>query len=79
MKTTFYFYVNFPRFSEKKILIHRNTCLRCKNGAGLRGGSSNEKGFLAGPFKKYDHAAIALTKLIAKFSNPPETGDCGCI
>lgn len=79
MKSTFYFYVNFPRFSEKKILIHRNTCGHCNSGQGKRGTGSNEKGFWCGPFKKYDHAAIALTKLIAKCSNSPKTGDCDCI
>ena len=79
MKNTFYFYVNFPRFAEKKILIHRNTCLRCKNGDGLRGAGSNEKGFWTGPFKKYAHAYSALSKLQSKFRNPPEIGDCSCI
>ena len=79
MKNTFYFYVNFPRFWEKKIMIHRNTCLRCKNGSGLRGAGSNEKGFWAGPFKNYEHAYSALSKLQSKFQNPPEIGDCSCI
>jgi hypothetical protein len=79
MKTTYYFYVNFPRFKEKKILIHRNTCSNCKNGTGLRGRGSNEKGFWAGPFNKYIHAHEALTKLVSKFQNPPECGDCDCI
>ena len=79
MNYTFYFYLNFPRFSEKRILIHRNSCLRCKNGEGLHGAGSNEKGFWAGPFNHYEHANDALRKLISKFSNPPETGDCDCI
>jgi hypothetical protein len=79
MKDTFYFYVNFPRFSEKNILIHRNTCLRCKNGSGLRGSGSNEKGFWAGSFKRYNHASEALRKMNSKFKNPPMMGDCDCI
>lgn len=79
MKTTYYFYLNFPRFSEKKILIHRNTCLKCKNGAGLRSGGSNEKGFWAGPFKRYDDATAALKKLVSKFRIQPDIGDCTCI
>ena len=79
MKNTFYFYLNFPRFSDKKILIHVHTCGHCANGNGKRGTGSNEKGFWAGPFKKYSHAKEALLKLILKFENPPETGNCNCI
>jgi hypothetical protein len=79
MNNTFYFYVNFPRFSERRILIHRNTCGHCNDGNGQRGTGSNEKGFWAGPFKQYDHASEALRKLNSKFQNPPMTGDCDCI
>ena len=79
MKNTFLFYVNFPRFSEKIILIHRNTYLKCRNGDGLHSTGSNEKGFWAGPFNKHIHASIALSKLISKFENPPETGYCNCV
>ena len=79
MIDTFYFYVNFPRFFEKSIFIHKNNCGHCKDGNGKRGTSSNEKGFWAGPFKKYEHASEALWKLNEKFQNPPTIEDCDCI
>ena len=75
----YYFYINYPNFKDRIILIHHGDCSQCQNGNGMHEAGSNEKGFWAGPFKKYDHAAIALAKLVAKFRNPPETGDCGCI
>lgn len=79
MRDTFFFYVNLSRFSEKTILFHRNTCGHCNVVNGQRGTGSNEKGFWAGPFKRYDHASEALRKLISKFQNQPMTGDCDCI
>ena len=79
MSDTFFFYVNFPRFTEKPIFIHRNTCGHCKDGNGQKGMGSNEKGFWAGPFKQYDHAYEALMKLNSKFHGRATTGDCDCI
>jgi broad specificity polyphosphatase/5'/3'-nucleotidase SurE len=59
MIDTFYFYVNFPRSSEKQILIHRNIRSHCNDRKGKIETGSNEKGFWAGPFTKYDHASKA--------------------
>lgn len=75
----YYFYINFPTFKNRTILIHKGECGDCQNGNGKRNVGSNEKGFWAGPFKKYAHAYSALSKLQSKFRNPPEIGDCSCI
>ena len=79
MKHNYYFYVNFPTLNTKIILIHKGTCGNCKNGLGKHEKGSNEKGFWAGPFGQYDNARAALTNLVGKFVNPPQTGDCNCI
>jgi hypothetical protein len=79
MSDSFYFYINFPTFASKKILIHRGTCGHCNHGNGKKGGGSNEKGFWAGPFNSHSNARRALDSLIGKFQNPPLTGDCSCI
>jgi hypothetical protein len=79
MKNNYYFYVNFPNFASKTILIHKGTCGHCNQGLGKNGIGSNERGFWAGPFGQYDNARAALTNLFDKFINPPQTGDCNCI
>jgi len=75
----YYFYINFPTFKQRTILIHKGECGDCQNGNGKRNIGSNEKGFWAGPFKKYEHAYSALSKLQSKFQNPTKIGDCNCI
>ena len=75
----YYFYINFPTFKNRTILIHKGECGDCQNGNGKRNIGSNHRGFWAGPFKKYDQAYSALSKLQSKFRNPPEIGDCRCI
>jgi hypothetical protein len=79
MRITYCFYLNFPRFTEKRILIHRNTCGHCNDGQGQRGTGINEGGFWTGQFKQHAHASEALRRLNSKFQNPPLTGDCDCI
>jgi hypothetical protein len=76
----YYFYINFPNFNDRTILIHHGTCGRCQNGNGQRGSGTNAIGFWAGPFQTYNDAHGALTKLIRRFQNPPNIDDCGaCI
>ena len=74
----YYFYVNFPRIKERKILIHKGECPDCKNGNGLHNLGSNEKGFWAGPFNELSHAESALRKLLSLFRDAPESGNHTC-
>jgi hypothetical protein len=48
-------------------------------GMGKHNVGSNEKGFWAGPFREYEHAASALKKIRKKFRNPPKIGACSCM
>jgi len=75
----YYFYINFPRFSDKTILIHSGACSKCNNGLGLRGLGSTSRGFWAGPFMQHAQASAALDLLVSKFVNPPLTSNCDCI
>jgi hypothetical protein len=75
----FYFYINFPTFKSRTILIHRGECGDCQNGIGKHNIGSNEKGFWSGPFKNLDDADSAMKKLQKKFKYPPNIGNCTCV
>ena len=52
LNNMYYFYINYPRFKDRTILIHHGDCGDCQNGTGKQGSGSNEKAF--GP----DHSQI---------------------
>ncbi len=54
----YYFYLNFPKYKDKEILIHKKNCGFCKNETG-----NTINGFWAGPFTKIEDAEINLIKL----------------
>ena len=62
----YYFYLNFPNYKSKNIMIHSSECGDCKSGIGKRGSLSNEKGFWAGPFETYLNAELCLEELLKK-------------
>jgi len=74
----YYFYLNFPTFKERTILIHKGDCSECQNGNGKQGSGSNEKGFWAGPFHELSHAEEALKKMIKLFNHQPKTKNHRC-
>jgi len=74
----YYFYINYPNFKDRTILIHYSDCGNCQNGTGKQGSGSNEKGFWAGPFKELIHAEEALKSLIKLFNYQPEIGNHSC-
>jgi hypothetical protein len=73
----FYFYINFPNFKERVIIMHKADCGMCRNGKGQNGPEySNERGFWAGPFEKYPDTVLALEKLISKFNTKVNFDNC---
>ena len=64
----YYFYINYPNFKDRTILIHNGDCGQCQNGNGMQGSGSNERGFWAGPFEELIHAEEALKSLIKLFN-----------
>jgi hypothetical protein len=71
----YYFYINFPNFKDRTILIHNGDCGNCQNGIGMNDIGSNERGFWAGPFKDLNQAEQALQSLIKLFNHKPMTGN----
>lgn len=39
----YYFYINFPTFKDRTILIHHGDCGQCKDGNGMFESGSNKK------------------------------------
>jgi hypothetical protein len=74
----YYFYINYPRFKDRTILIHHGYCGDCQNGTGKQGSGSNEKGFWTGSFANLSDAETALKLLVEKFKNPPKIRNHSC-
>ena len=74
----YYFYINYPNFKDRTILIHHGDCGQCQNGTRKQGAGSNEKGFWTGSFAKLSDAETALELLVKLFKNPPNTENCSC-
>jgi len=74
----YYFYINYPTFKDRTILIHYGDCGQCKKGNGMFDSGSNEKGFWAGPFKDLNQAEQSLHSLIRLFNHKPPTGNHSC-
>jgi len=74
----YFFYVNFPNFKDRTILIHKANCGHCQNGIGMKVLGSNERGFWAGPFKELNQAEESLNNLIKFFNHKPEIGNHTC-
>ncbi len=74
----YYFYINYPRFKDRTILIHHGDCGDCQNGTGKQGSGSNEKGFWTGSFANLSDAETALKLLVKLFKDPPKTRNCSC-
>ncbi len=74
----YYFYINYPNFKDRTILIHNGDCGQCKDVYGMFDSGSNEKCFWAGPFKELNHADEALKSLIKLFNYEPEIGNHSC-
>lgn len=73
-----YFYVNYSNFNARIFFIHHGECGQCQNGNGMKGSGSNERGFWAGPFREFKHAAESLKRLIKLFNCQPEIGIHSC-
>jgi len=54
----YYFYLNFPNYKDKEILIHTKNCGFCKNETG-----NTRNGFWAGPFNNLEDAETNLKSL----------------
>lgn len=74
----YYFYINFPNFKDRIILIHHGDCGNCQKGNGKQGSGSNEKGFWTGSFSNLSDAETALKLLVKLFKDPPKAGNCTC-
>jgi hypothetical protein len=69
----YFFYLNFPTYKERTILIHKKECGFCKNEIG-----NTNNGFWAGPFQNLYEIESSLKKLnnlmIIKF----QFKNCSC-
>jgi hypothetical protein len=74
----YYFYINYPTFKDRTILIHHGDCGDCQNGTDKQGSGSNEKGFWTGSFANLSDAETALKLLVEKFKNPPKIRNHSC-
>ena len=74
----YYFYINYPNFKDRTILIHDGECGHCQNGNGMRESGNNEKGFWAGPFKDLSQAEQSLQSLIKFFNHKPPIDNHSC-
>jgi hypothetical protein len=74
----YYFYINYPNFKDRTILIHNGDCGNCQSGTGKQGAGSNEKGFWTGSLSNLSDTQTALELLVKLFKNRPKTGNCSC-
>lgn len=69
----YYFYLNFPEYKRKEILIHNSNCGHCNNETG-----NTENGFWAGPFTKIEDVETNLKKLNSLVKHNFKYRKCSC-
>ena len=74
----YYFYLNFPNYKTKSIMIHHQDCGHCRSGHGKLSSLSNKNGFWAGPFNAIEDTEDSLEKLMKLVVNKFTYTICRC-